>query len=52
MADNSQKNRFTTFIYPLVGALCVTAGFTWMYRPLGPIALGIILLVLALLGKR
>lgn len=50
--QQEKKNRFTNFVYPLVGIVSLTAGFTWIYHPLGPIAFGAILLTIAVLGKK
>jgi hypothetical protein len=46
------KNLFTTFLYPLFGVILLTVGCYWIYRPLGPTVLGILLLSLAFLGKK
>lgn len=46
------KNRFTDLIFPLFGFLLIVAGFTWLYRPLGPIVAGILLITAAFLAKR
>jgi len=45
-------NRFTEIVYPVAGVLLIVLGAFWMYRPLGPIALGALMIAAAFLGKR
>jgi len=45
-------NRFTVIVYPLAGFILIVTGCSWIYRPLGPLVAGILLLMAASLGKK